>query len=174
MVCPIKTDERPEEGNFVKSLDDLKPDTLYCIIAKHSSNVLELKKSKELFQTESKDCEDGSLFEFVESKLDGKEFVTRIMDKETYNFLGVFAPKEDIQVVQGQDRNGKSNWQKWKIIETDQKDKDKTWLSILNLESDYNLDVAWASQKKAKIITYYKNTGNGNQMFALKVMKRIE
>lgn len=158
----------------MKSIDDLRPNTLYCIIAKHSFNVLKLDKTNVLNQLDSQGCSDGSEFEFIDSEVSGKDLITRIMDKESYNFLGVNPPKENVQLVQGMDRNGKSNWQKWKISETDKKSQNVTWLMITNLGNDYVLDVARASKDKVKMITYFDNSQGDHQLFALRVMKKLE
>ena len=162
----------PKVGEFVKKVDDLRPNTLYCLMFKHSMQPVKMDdfNNKSVHQTPSKDCASGSLFQFVDSESSSGSFTTRIMDRATYNFWGVDQQRAFLLKVKGFDRKESSNWQRWEIFKANFNDADKGWFHIKNVELGYLADCE-ASAYTCSVITYGQAHKGPNQTFGIKVMK---
>jgi len=165
----------PKVGEFVKKVEDLRPNTLYCLMFKHSMQAVKMDdfNNKSVHQTPSKDCASGSLFQFVDSESSSGSFTTRIMDRATYNFWGVDQQRAFLLKVKGFDRKESSNWQRWEIFKANYNDADKGWFHIKNVELGYLADCE-ASAYTCSVITYGQAHKGPNQTFGIKVMKVLD
>lgn len=150
-----KPDENTEDQFLpVKSLSELRGDTWYCIVNRASKKVLKVEADKKLWQQDSADCKDGSLFQLVLGLQSEDYTVAEIKVKASEKFLKFRSLSKYGREIMETDYRANNRLLQFKISETGVDREDgRGWFYLDNEQKDFRMDVDDGSAGHAKVVT---------------------
>lgn len=160
---------------MVHSYKQLRKGFLYCLINKTFSHVLKLQNGLDLIQKTINQCVYGSAFRLIDIEEASKGITARIMDSETFNFLGVGNNLDYDSSIKGVDREIDDKKQLWQIVKSEnQGNGELVWFNLMNVGAKEPMEVPISSTDEVNVVVSPKFEDGVSQQFAIMVIGPAE